>query len=116
MRVANVQEPTGDVMVDVRNLISTAESHSSLLNELILAVDVERRDANAPLLADLRQEMLQVKQMFPRLLDQLSMLKTPGAEALMKEGLEAHEKIDDCLEMERQVLLAHSHSTIFQRV
>ena len=101
-RIANVQEPTGDVMKDVRNLVDTAESHGSVLNELILAGDVERREANAPLLAELKQEMLQVKEMFPRMLEQLSMLKTPGSEKLMAEALEAHEHIDQCLEMERQ--------------
>lgn len=108
-RIANVQEPTGDVMKDVRNLIDTAESHSNVLNELILAGDAERREANAPLLTELKQEMLQVKEMFPRLLEQLSMLKTPGSEKLMAEALEAHEQIDQCLDMERQVRLHFAH-------
>lgn len=106
-RIANVQQPTGDVIQDVRNLIDTANSHSNVLNDLVLAASTdpgeERRERDRPLLAELKNEMLQVKDMFPGLLEQLSTLKTPESEQLMVQALEAHEQIEVCLDMERQV-------------
>lgn len=106
-RIANVQQPTGDVIQDVRNLIDTANSHSNVLNDLVLAASTDpgedRRERDRPLLAELKNEMLQVKDMFPGLLEKLSTLKTPESEQLMVQALEAHEQIEVCLDMERQV-------------
>lgn len=105
-RIANVQQPTGDVIQDVRNLIDTANSHSNVLNDLVLAASTDpgedRRERDRPLLAELKNEMLQVKDMFPGLLEKLSTLKTPESEQLMVQALEAHEQIEVCLDMERQ--------------
>lgn len=118
-RIANVQQPTGDVIQDVRNLIDTANSHSNVLNDLVLAASTDpgedRRERDRPLLAELKNEMLQVKDMFPGLLEKLSTLKTPESEQLMVQALEAHEQIEVCLDMERQVSLAslfciHDHA------
>lgn len=104
---------------DVRNLIDTANSHSNVLNDLVLAASTDpgedRRERDRPLLAELKNEMLQVKDMFPGLLEKLSTLKTPESEQLMVQALEAHEQIEVCLDMERQVSLAslfciHDHA------
>ena len=102
-----MQQPTGDVIQDVRNLIDTANSHCNVLNDLVLAASTDpgedRRERDRPLLAELKNEMLQVKDMFPGLLEKLSTLKTPESEQLMVQALEAHEQIEVCLDMERQV-------------
>lgn len=102
-----MQQPTGDVIQDVRNLIDTANSHSNVLNDLVLAASTDpgedRRERDRPLLAELKNEMLQVKEMFPGLLAKLSTLKTPESEQLMVQAFEAHEQIEVCLDMERQV-------------
>lgn len=110
---ANTFTPTGDVITDVKLLVETANGHSELLQDLILAgskdaAEQEDADAMKRLVGELTQEILELKNLFPGMLERLSQTQTPEAEALMAQALEAGDVLDTCLALEAQVAEAQS--------
>jgi hypothetical protein len=75
-----------------------------LLGPILQAVHSELRQFDVWTIKVALRLYLQVKEMFPQLMDKLSQDKSPGNEELMASAIASWEELNSCLEMAMQVL------------